>query len=339
MTTDEQLTGPTEEPKPHAFAPSELVICGVCSRTNPPNRASCLYCGAALEITEPHSSSSMPVTEADTNSENKFHVIAYRSLQLEASSLNVIADELNLKPSELRSLLATASGAPFAVATSEPDAQTIAAKLQEHGLATRVISDQVLALDDEPQVVSELEIRADKLAAIVRRGHEKLATAWPDITLIVIGRLYFATREIEQKRNRSKHVVDEREILTDEAVLDIYARHDGSGWRIRASNFDFSCLGEQKRLTAFENFSALIALLRERARAAVIDDSYVSLRTALNSVWPDEPNARAKQRRRSGITEFDSCVTLLDNEAQFTRYSRLLKHLHASSPEQHGAQT
>lgn len=338
-TTDEQLMAPADEPKPRAFAPSELFICGACSRSNPPNRARCLYCGAALQITETNSSSPVPATETDLNSGTKFHIIAWESSQLEESKLNAIADELSLKSSELRSLLATTSGAPFAVATSEQDAQTIAAKLQGHGLATRVISDEELGLDDEPQVVSELEIHADNLTAIVRRGHEKLVTTWPDITLIVIGRLYFATREIEQKRNRSKHVVDEREILTDEAVLDIYARHDARGWRIRASNFDFSCLGEQKRLTAFENFSALTALLPERAGGAMIDDSYVSLRTALNSVWPDEPNARAKQRRRSGITEFDSCVTSVDNEAQFTRYSRLLKYLQASNAEQHGAQT
>ena len=338
-TTDEQLTAPADESKPRAFAPSELVSCGVCARTNPPNRACCLYCGASLGMTEANTSEAVLAAEADVNSETTFHVITCESSQLEASKLNAIADELNLKPSELRSLLATTSGAPVAVATSERDAHTIAAKLKEHGLATRVISDEELALDDKPQVVSELEIHADKLTAIVGRGHGTLFASWSEIAVIVIGRLYFETREIEQKRNRSKHVVDEREILTDEAVLDIYARDDARGWRIRASNFDFSCLGEQKQLTAFANFTALTALLRERASTARVDDSYVSLRTALNSAWPDEPNAGAKQRRRSGLTEFDSCVTSVDNELQFTRYSRLLKYLHAANPEQHGAQT
>src|SRR5206468_3084726 len=32
-----------------AFARDEMLICGVCLRTNPPNRSLCLYCGANLE--------------------------------------------------------------------------------------------------------------------------------------------------------------------------------------------------------------------------------------------------------------------------------------------------
>src|SRR5690348_13881848 len=35
----------------HRFSPDELIACTVCSRSNPPDRTSCLYCGVALEAT------------------------------------------------------------------------------------------------------------------------------------------------------------------------------------------------------------------------------------------------------------------------------------------------
>ena len=42
--------------------------------------------------------------------------------------------------------------------------------------------------------------------------------------------------------------MDAREMSADEAVLDIYAAQGAKVWRIVASNFDFSCLGAQKKL-------------------------------------------------------------------------------------------
>ena len=102
--------------------------------------------------------------------------------------------------------------------------------------------------------------------------------------------------------------------------------------------FRFLVPRRQKKLTAFANFAALTALLRERATAAVLDDSYVRMRNALNTVWPAEPNARAKQRRRTAFGDFDSSVTSIDNELQFTRYSRLLRYLHEANSEGHAAQ-
>jgi hypothetical protein len=91
-------------------------------------------------------------------------------------------------------------------------------------------------------------------------------------------------------------------------------------------------------LTTFENFSQLTSLLRELAAAAEFDDSYVRLRRALDSVWPDEPAASANERRRTAFGKFDSSVTSIDNQLQFTRYSRLLHYLRASKSEDHAAQ-
>ena len=338
-TIEEPVAQPTDAATPRAFAASELVQCNACSRANPPNRSSCLYCGTALEITELNAFSAAPVAEADANSETTFHVVACASAEVEEAALDSIAESLKMKPSELQSLLTAPSGAPVFAASSEKQAQIAAAKLREHRVSTQILSDAQLALDCPPQGIVGLEIHEDTLGGIVRRGQKPVLTPYTGVILIVIGRLYFTTREIEQKRNRGKQLISEREMLTDEAVLDIYARDNAYGWRIRADNFDFSCLGAKKQLTAFANFTTLTASLRERSPTAEVDDSYLRLRLALNNLWPAEPQAHAKQRRRTALAEFDASVESFDNELQFTRYSRMLRYLHMSTSEDHGAKT
>jgi hypothetical protein len=258
--------------------------------------------------------------------------------RVDQAALSEIAELVAIKPSDLQSLLTHSVAAPVFVATSEAQARIAAAKLEALGVNTRIISDNDLAVEDAPKPISGLKIYNDRVVGSVGRSGQVIDSLWANITLIVIGRLYFATREIDQKQNRSQQVIDEREMLTDEAVLDVYGDGDVHGWRIRAASFDFSCLGERKQLTAFANFTALAGLLHERASAAAFDDSYTNRRVALNSVWPVEPTASAKERRRTGFVSFSSSVTLIDSESQFARYSRLLRHLHASKAEDHAAQ-
>ena len=338
-TIDEPVAQPAEAAKPRAFAASELVQCNACSRPNPPNRSTCLYCGTALEIKALNAFPATPLAAADANSETRFHVVACAPSEVEEDALDGIAESLKMKPAELEMLLGAASGAPIFAATSEQQARVAAAKLQEQDVSTQIISDEQLALDSSPQGILGLEIHGETVGGIARRGQKPVWSSWTDVMLIVVGRLYFATREIEQKRNRGKQLIGEREMLTDEAVLDIYPRHDAPGWRIRAGSFDFSCLGENRQLTAFANFATLTGLLRERSTTALIDDSYLRLRAALNSVWPVEPQAHAKERRRTALAEFDASVESFDNELQFTRYSRLLRYLHVSKSGDHAAKT
>ncbi|HEX5702642.1 MAG TPA: hypothetical protein VFX97_05445 [Pyrinomonadaceae bacterium] len=154
-----------------------------------------------------------------------------------------------------------------------------------------------------------------------------MSVPWNDVVLIVLGRLFFTTTEVEQKRDKSKQVLDERQLTSDEAVLDIYSRADETGWRIRAGSFDFSCLGAEKKPIAFENFRALTEVLRRNSPHAVGDDSYVRMRIALNKVWPLEARASASEKRRTLVREINATATISDNEFQFTRYSRLLRFL------------
>jgi hypothetical protein len=123
-------------------------------------------------------------------------------------------------------------------------------------------------------------------------------------------------------------------LSADEAVLDIYRAQGMSSWRIRAGNFDFSCLGARKSLLAAQNFSTLVETLRERAQAAVFDDTYNGVRHQLAAAWPVEQQTESRgwHRKRPGQVSTES-VTRSDNELQFTRYSRLRRYLQQHSTE------
>src|ERR1051326_6661687 len=216
----------TDAPTPRAFSTSELVPCAACARANPPTRGSCLYCGAALTIAERNAFSRAPVLETDRSSDVSFHVVARDAGQIEIGLVDQLAGMLNIKPADLQALIAHPTGAPVFAVKSRTQAQATAQKLSEHGLRTRVISDEQLFPEHSPVAISALEIL--------------------EHALVVIGRLYFETREIDQKRSRAKQIVDEREMLTDEAVLDIYRRGEEYGWRIRAGTFAFLFLGDRK---------------------------------------------------------------------------------------------
>jgi hypothetical protein len=97
-----------------------------------------------------------------------------------------------------------------------------------------------------------------------------------------------------------------------------------------AENFDYSCLGAAKSLTAAENFKRLVETLRERAPRAVYDDSYRSVRHSLKFAWPlaEQTEAGSLKRIRPGRYNAEA-VTSVTNETQFTRYGRLLQHFRA----------
>jgi len=118
--------------------------------------------------------------------------------------------------------------------------------------------------------------------------------------------------------------LDRRELSEDQSVLDIYLRAADVPWRIIVNDFDFSCLGERKSLTAFDNARALIELLKERTPTDV-NESYARVRPLLNAVWPlENTESQGRSRRpRAGRRDF-STVTASDNESQFNNYSRLV---------------
>jgi hypothetical protein len=323
---DRLLTNNVESTQPRALTASELVACPACSRANPPTRANCLYCGAVVgtSVEATTSTVSSPVPGIEAEDIVNVVVVHARSAGLEVSA--EVAQSLSLEPSELNSLL-NGRVAPLYATAATNQVHAISDKLRSVGIEPLTISDGQLNLTTPPKHVAALAMDGDALTASVRRTGEKILLPWDDLVLIVLGRLYFTTTEVEQTPDKSKKVLDERQLTSDEAVLDVYSHADETGWRVRAGSFDFSCLGTEKRPIAFENFRALVDVLRRNATHAVCDDDYVRMRVALNKVWPLESRAGASERRRTLTRDVSATATVSDNDLQFTRYSRLLRFL------------
>lgn len=232
---------------------------------------------------------------------------------------------LRLKVPELNRILGLGQPVPLSrVATSE-EAVVMCDGLRTLGIETLAVAHEDLHLGIAAKRIRAFELSDDSLTAISTSGNERVTARWDEVTLVVVGRLLLNRHEIEERKRRGrKQMVGSRQLSSDESVLDLYTKSDEINWRISSNNFDFSCLGPAKAVTALENFAALISLLRDRAANARFDDFYNQVRPALAIVWPVEPQTRAGEWRRRGAGKFDvATVTTTDNEDQFRRYSRL----------------
>jgi hypothetical protein len=256
-----------------------------------------------------------------------YYLVPVTSLigELAEASAAEAASVLRLKVPELSRILGASQPVPLSRVATLEEAALIGEGLRRFGIETVTVAHGDLHLDVPAKKIRALEVSDDSLTAIPTSGSDRVTARWDDITLLVAGRLLLNRQETEERKRRGrKQTVDSRQISSDESVLDLYAQSDEVNWRIHALNFDFSCLGSAKAVTTFENFAALISLLCERATNARCDDSYNQTRPALATVWPVEQQTRKGEWRRSGAGKLDvATVTTTDNEAQFTRYSRL----------------
>jgi len=327
--------------KPQSFAPAEMVTCDACLRANPPTRAKCLYCGASLSVTSSKAldaeasvkstdfsralSAENPTEVGSLNS--CYLVLAPNQTDLSESSLAEISALLHLQITDVRRAVGLHSPIPLARAT--PKQVTILAdKFRALGLGVNTFKEDTLNLDVPARKIRALEFSDEGLAAEFMSG-TAVSVNWADLVLMVTGRLVTNRVEVEERRRRGgSQPLGSRELFSDEPVVDLYTKSDEVGYRISASSFDFSCLGPEKAMTAFENFARLIDVLRSRAPNVEQDDVYRRVRAVLANVWPLEPQTRKGEWRRSGAGKMDlSTVTSTNNEIQFNSYSRLRRRV------------
>jgi hypothetical protein len=337
MDDDEKMAwlGGMEElrPEPRGFSPEQMVRCEECLRANPPTRAVCLYCAVPLPLTEASAHLRQPLQRKLEDWQPGVNLILLPdgSSGIREESTKEMAELLRLQTDELLRILEAGAPLPVARTATLDDAALIESRLRALGASVLVVSDQELALEDAaPQRLRALELNEDALVALPVGSSEGLSIAWTEIILLVAGRLFERRVEVEERRGRGaeNEIVEARELSADEAVLDIYARGLDGNVRIVSNNFDFSCLGAEKKLIAAENFLRLSDLLRERAQLAIYDDFYARLRHALGPVWPLEEHTGSGGLRRSRPGRVNTeTVTRTGNEKQFTRYSRLKGYL------------
>jgi hypothetical protein len=316
------------------FSHDQMVTCEACLRANPPTRASCLYCAAALPQTEASAALRKPTLRRLEKWEQGVSCIL---LPEEASSVTAdrkreIAMLLRLELEDVSRILDARAPLPVAYAANDEEASIVERSLKALGVGVLNVPDQALELESaRPKRIRWLGIAEDTIvSSLAGGGAELLRKSWDEVSLIVAGRLFSKRVEFEEKRGRKseKEIMDARELSEDVPVLDIYTAQSNDNWRILGDSFDFSCLGDKKRLVASENFHVLAEMLRERARHALFDDSYNRVRRALTPVWPLEQHTESRGWKRAGVGRFNTeAATTSDNEAQFTRYSRLQNYL------------
>ena len=322
---------PVSDAGNRSFKPAEMITCDVCLRANPPTRSNCLYCAATLPVTGKVNNAQQapsPAGEiiAPAMVKSGFYLVLTQNQNRvpAESSLAETAALLELKTAEVE--IAFGPGGPVPLARVETIAQatTLADRLVALGIGVGIFIEDTLNLDLPIKTIRALEFRNDGLAAMLMRG-EGISIEWVDLSLIVNGRFVVKRVEVEERQRRgSPKLLDSRELFSDEPVMNLYTRSDEIGFRIRSNSFDFSCLGDQKSVTAFENFTKLMTLLCARAPGVEVDDSYRTLRAVLGRIWPLEPQTKRSGWRRRGAGKVEvSTVTTIDNETQFNSYSRL----------------
>ena len=148
--------------------------------------------------------------------------------------------------------------------------------------------------------------------------------------MIITGKIFERRIEAIEKRNRKgeNKILQASETAFDEFLIDIYVKDDAIGFRILEKGFDFSCLGEEKELLASKNMPKLIEKLKKLVDGGKFVDDYVSIREILGKVWEIENRTESQGFKRKGFGNLNlENLSIASNLAQFTKYSRLQKHI------------
>ncbi|MGI9105932.1 MAG: hypothetical protein ACR2G4_06760 [Pyrinomonadaceae bacterium] len=337
MSTEDEDIPPFEEelsvpPAPRAFAPAEMVACEACLRANPPTRMNCLYCGADLPVVDASNDLRRPTLRALEVWEQGYNVVMLPQAieQISADAITTAVQLLHVEAGQLRGMAEAQTPLPLARAASRDEASLVERKLRVAGWQVEIVADQDLAVETHaPKRIRKLKIGDDALTGWTSAEGAAERVEWTRVELLVTGHIARKRIEVEERRSRraENEIVETREFHDDESVLDLYLNASVVNWRIMAENFDYSCLGAEKKLLATENFKHLVETFRTQAARAAYDDSYRSVRHYLKFAWPLAEQTQAGNLKRLGPGRYNSeAVTSVTNERQFTRYGRLLHY-------------
>lgn len=318
---------PSPPAEPVGFTADQLIRCEECLRANPPNRLACLYCGASLPANETGTANPKPLLRPLEKWEQGYNCILIKNTkELTQEALSEAADLLKLAAPDLQRIIDSQVSLPIARTAVSEEAKLIETNLKNLGMETIVVPDEVLALETETQQrLRTVELNANDLVVHPTAG-DGVPFNWDQISLIVSGRLYSYQTQVKERKRRGveKQIIDSHQTASDEEVLDVFTAGARSGWRILSNNFDFSCLGSEKKLMAGENFEFLKKLLTARAPSAEQNDVYTRLRRSLELIWPSDQHTSSLGWRRERAGKYSTSEAVItSNELQFTRYSRL----------------
>jgi len=344
--------GPTT-PEAKPFAPGQMIRCEECLRANGPTRVNCLYCGAALPLNETsvnlQKPALRPLEKWEQGYNNILLPLSANLLQdnpppansvlanLSETDLAEAADLLKLTQEDLARILSLGHPLPLARAATIDEAKLVQRRLSRLRIDTVIVPDVDLGVvEARPVRVRAIEIEPGAFTAYQTPETPGIRVIWSDLMLLVVGRLLVKRIELrEQKARRAENrILDANEFFTDEPTVELYTEGQTTPYRITANTFDFSCLGETKSFVAGENLVAMVELFRAQAPHVECDDSYKSVRKALDAVWPPQQENESSGWRRDRPGKYSiGSATELTNEMQFLRYSRLRHYFQSRARE------
>ena len=325
------FTGPIEPSEPQGFAPDQMIRCDECLRANPPTRVACLYCSAALPMTEESARLRKPVLRPPQKHQTAYNnILLPLDSELSDEAVSEAAELLKLSAENLKRIIAERVPLPVASTASRDEADLVFDRLREVGLETIVLSDDDLGASEmSVKRIKSMNVDNEYVTLQQAGTRDQTEVRWQDVVLIVTGRLFVKRVEIQERKTRrsENEIVQSSEFSSDEAVVDFYTSTQPQTWRVNANGFDFSCLGNQKTLIANENISRLQKFIAANAPHARVDDSYKKLRQILDLVWTAQQETQSSGWRRERPGKLSVGVaTINSNEVQFTRYSRLRQY-------------
>ena len=310
-----------------AFSAAEMIACAKCGKTNPPNRTSCLYCATPIELPEELKQQAKLNPRPLENWEKGFNIIYIRTAG--AADSAGAARYLSIDPETLARMLAATHPLPIVRIESEADAKIAVEQLSKFGITASVVSDEALKADKPPTRLREIEFRNGSIIVTAFNTGDRTEIVRDDLLLIVTGTVIESkTESVEKRKKKETKLMQEIETTSDENLIDIYSCGDLTGFRIPTNGFDFSCLGAEKGLLASANIDRLRERLLKFSPAAKVIDEYSSNVSILSSVWEIVRQKDFQGLTRTGIGRSGFAkVARTSNLTQFTKYSRLQRHL------------
>lgn len=310
-----------------AFSQDQMVECPKCGKPNPPNRTSCLYCVAAIEVPEGKTGGIKLNLRKLESWENGFNIV----LLSKAENADVAAGSRYLKyeTEMFERMLAAKDPFPILRIESEKDAELAVEHLASLGFSVRVVRDIELKIGKPCTRLRSVEFMENGVRFTAFNTNEQRLFRSDEIRLIVVGKIVESKLEsVERKKKDKRKVLSETTTSSDDIVVDVYTADSEQGWRITTKGFDFSTLGNEKSLLAVENIRSLLERLKDLSPAAARAEDYPDIVAPLSEVWDIERRTDFHGLKRTGVWKSGySSVARTSNLDQFSRYSRLQRLL------------
>lgn len=304
-----------------AYAADDLVTCAKCSRTNPPTRPKCVYCGADLEIPEEKARRARPTLRRLEAWEKGFNVVFVSASDPDTVA---VARSLKCETEFIGRVIEFGRPVPIVRVETSNEAEVIRTELASGGIETRIVADETLAPETPPRRLRAIEFGDSHFRFHLFNDDAVVEVASDAVDAVVTGAIFEKAVAATEKRKRGQtRMLDASETASDEPLLDIHVKDDPFGFRIHTAGFDFSCLGSEKTMIARDNLKRLAATLAERSGAQLVED-YVALRGVLGEVWEVDVRKDSQGMKRSSFGKFDLVsVSKSSNLNQFNKFSRL----------------